>query len=162
MTDQRRSEFPHIRLLNHRPVEDDNQFGKMGDQLDAIVKATEEATNTIMAMMEKNEDALGKLRASITDADQIALLDQITENGMNVFQACSFQDITGQRVSKLVKSLTYVEDRVNALVDIWGKEALQAVEVQVFEEKTEDEKLLKGPQMEGQGISQDDIDKLFD
>lgn len=145
-----------------RPVEDDNQFGKMGDQLDAIVKATEEATNTIMAMMEKNEDALGKLRASITDADQIALLDQITENGMNVFQACSFQDITGQRVSKLVKSLTYVEDRVNALVDIWGKEALQAVEVQVFEEKTEDEKLLKGPQMEGQGISQDDIDKLFD
>ena len=81
-----------------RPVEDENQFGKMGDQLDAIVKATEEATNTIMAMMEKNEDALGKLRASITDADQIALLDQITENGMNVFQACSFQDITGQRV----------------------------------------------------------------
>ena len=121
-----------------RPVEDENQFGKMGDQLDAIVKATEEATNTIMAMMEKNEDALGKLRASITDADQIALLDQITENGMNVFQACSFQDITGQRVSKLVKSLTYVEDRVNALVDIWGKEALQAVEVQAPEEKTED------------------------
>jgi len=145
-----------------RPVEDENQFGKMGDQLDAIVKATEEATNTIMAMMEKNEDALGKLRASITDADQIALLDQITENGMNVFQACSFQDITGQRVSKLVKSLTYVEDRVNALVDIWGKEALQSVEVQVPEEKTEDEKLLSGPQMEGEGISQDEIDKLFD
>ena len=88
-----------------RPVEDDNKFGKMGDQLDAIVKATEDATNTIMAMMEKNEDALGKLRASITDPDQVALLDQITENGMNVFQACSFQDITGQRVSKLVKSL---------------------------------------------------------
>ena len=144
-----------------RPVEDDNKFGKMGDQLDAIVKATEDATNTIMAMMEKNEDALGKLRASITDPDQVALLDQITENGMNVFQACSFQDITGQRVSKLVKSLTYVEDRVNVLVDIWGKQALQAVEVQAFEEKTDDEKLLHGPQTEGQGISQDEIDKLF-
>ncbi len=39
-----------------RPAEDENQFGKMGDQLDAIVKATEEATNTIMTMMEKNED----------------------------------------------------------------------------------------------------------
>ena len=62
----------------------------------------------------------------------------------------------------MVKSLTYVEDRVNALVDIWGKEALQSVEVQVPEEKTEDEKLLSGPQMEGEGISQDEIDKLFD
>ena len=39
-----------------RPAVDENQFGKMGDQLDAIVKATEEATNTIMTMMEKNED----------------------------------------------------------------------------------------------------------
>ena len=145
-----------------RPAEDDHHFDKMGDQLDAIVKATEEATNTIMAMMEKNEDAVGKLRESITDADQLALLDQISESGMNVFQACSFQDITGQRISKLVKSLTYVEDRVNALVDIWGKARLQEVEVLPVEEKTEDEKLVHGPQMEGEGISQDEIDKLFD
>ena len=145
-----------------RPVEDEHHFEKMSDQLDAIVKATEEATNTIMAMMENNEDAVGKLREGITDADQLALLDKISENGMNVFQACSFQDITGQRVSKLVKSLSYVEERVNALVDIWGKETLQTVEVLPVEEKTEDEKLLHGPQMEGEGISQDEIDKLFD
>jgi chemotaxis protein CheZ len=46
---------------------------------------------------------------------------------MNVVQACSFQDVPGQRVSTLVKSLAYVEDRVNALVDIRGKEILQAV-----------------------------------
>ena len=50
----------------------------MGNQLDSIVKAIEAATNTIMAMMEKNEDALEKLRATISDANQIALLDQIT------------------------------------------------------------------------------------
>jgi chemotaxis protein CheZ len=150
-----------IAAIDH-PVEDEHHFDKMGDQLDAIVKATEEATNTIMAMMEKNEDAVGKLRDGITDADQIALLDQISENGMNVFQACSFQDITGQRVSKLVKSLTYVEDRVDALVEIWGKAKLQEVEVLPISEKTADEKLLHGPQMEGEGISQDEIDKLFD
>jgi chemotaxis protein CheZ len=134
----------------------------MGHQSDAIVKAREEATNTIMAMMEKNEDALEKLPATITDANQIALLNQITENGMNVFHACSLQGITGQRVSKLVKSPTYVEDRVTALVDIWGKAKLQEVEVPAVEEKTEDEKLLSGPQMEGEGISQEEIDKLFD
>jgi hypothetical protein len=62
----------------------------------------------------------------------------------------------------LVKSLAYVEDRVNGLVDIWGKEILQAAEVRVPKEKTEDEKLLSRTQMVGEGISQDEIGKLFD
>ena len=145
-----------------RPVEDEGRSSMMGNQLDAIVKATEEATNTIMVMMERNEDALEKLHATITDANQIALLDQITENGMNIFQDCSFHDTIGQQGCKLFKSPTYVEDRVTTPVDIWGKAKLQEVEVLAVEDKTEDEKLLSGPQMEGEGISQDEIDKLFD
>jgi chemotaxis protein CheZ len=134
----------------------------MGDQLDAIVQATEKATNTIMNAMEQNDDAVAKLREGITDPDQLALLDKIKNSSNDVFEACSFQDITGQRVNKVVKSITYVEERVNALVDIWGKDELDKVEV-TGKEKTEDEKLLDGPQLEGgTGLSQDDIDALFD
>ncbi len=145
-----------------RPAEEDHHFDSMGDQLDAIVKATEEATNTIMECMESNEDAIGKLRALISDPDQVALLDQIEANGTEVFNACSFQDITGQRINKVVKSITYVEERVNSLVNLWGKDELDEVEVQEDREKITDGEILSGPQLEGKGLSQDDIDKLFD
>jgi len=145
-----------------KPADETHNFQKMGDQLDAIVKATEEATNTIMEVVEKNDAIVQEIRNKIDDPDVIAKLDEIANNSGDVFQACSFQDITGQRVNKLVKSLNYVEDRVTALVEIWGREVIENVIVQELQEKTEDEKLLHGPQMAGEGLSQDDIDALFD
>lgn len=145
-----------------RPADETHNFQKMGDQLDAIVKATEEATNTIMEVVEKNDAIVQEIRDKTDDPEIIAKLDEIANNSGDVFQACSFQDITGQRVSKLVKSLTYVEDRVDALVDIWGRHVIENVVVQELQEKTEDEALLHGPQLEGEGLSQDDIDALFD
>lgn len=147
-----------------RPVDEDHGFNSMGDQMDAIVKATETATTTIMEAMESSEGAVDKLREQLDDADQIALLDKITDSANNVFEACSFQDITGQRVSKIAKSVTYVEDRVNKLINFLGVEQLEAIEVMVPAgfEKSEGEALLNGPQMEGEGLSQDDINKLFD
>ncbi len=87
---------------------------------------------------------------------------QTQRDGGAVFEACSFQDITGQRVSKVVKSVTYVEERINALIKIWGKAELEKVDVEPEREKTADEKLMHGPQLAGEGISQDEIGKLFD
>jgi len=61
-----------------------------------------------------------------------------------------------------VKSITYVEQRVESLVDTLGRASLAEVEVAPDQEKTDDELLLSGPQLEGEGLSQDDIDALFD
>lgn len=143
-----------------RPADEENKFEKMGDQLDAIVEATESATNTIMSTVETNEGLLNGLKEGL-DAEKIAIIDEISANNMGLFEACSFQDITGQRVSKVVKSLTYVEDRVTALIEAWGKDELEQVVVEI-NEKTDDEKLIHGPQRESEAISQSDIDALFD
>ena len=144
-----------------RPADEDFKFESMGEQLDAIVKATETATNTIMAAMEGNDDIIEKIRAKTKSKKLQELCDQLIENYNEVFEACSFQDITGQRVNKVVKSITYVEGWVTALVDVWGKEELDKIVIKA-EEKTEDEKLLEGPQMEGKGLSQSEVDALFD
>jgi chemotaxis protein CheZ len=144
-----------------RPADEDYQFTTMGEQLDIIVKATEEATHTIMGVVEKNDALIEKLQGMLADDEAKSLLDEIVNNNMQVIQACSFQDLTGQRVNKVIKSLSYVETRVNNLADVWGKDELAKVEVQA-EEKSEDEKLLHGPQDPGRGISQDEIDALFD
>jgi len=148
----------------NRGRDEDHNFETMGKQLDAIVEATEKATDTIMNAMEQNEESVAKIKEGLDDPEKIALLDKIIDNGNVVFEACSFQDITGQRVTKIVKSITFIEERVNALLDIWGRDALDDVEVETDEEvKREQELLLRGPQLDGQEtISQDEIDKLFD
>lgn len=145
-----------------RPADEDHQFETMSDQLDAVIKATDDASNSIMAAAENNEDVINELRATLTDPRQAALLDKLSENDMNIIQACSFQDLTSQRVTKVARSITYVEDRVSALADVWGREELEKVEIKATE-KTEDEKLLHGPALDPQkSISQDEIDALFD
>lgn len=147
-----------------RPADQDHGFENMGDQMDAIVQATEAATNTIIEAMESTDETNRKLREGITDPDQVMLLDQINTNVNKVFEACAFQDITGQRVNRVVRSITYVEERVNALIALFGEEQISEVEVVVppGQKKSADEALVTGPHAEGIGLSQDDIDKLFD
>lgn len=144
-----------------RPADEDYHFETMSEQLDAVVQATDEASNSIMSAVETNEEIVGRLRAMITDPEQTKLLDELSTNDMGILEACAFQDLTGQRVNKVAKSVTYVEARVNALVEVWGREELEDVEVDTVE-KTEDEKLLHGPQDADKAISQAEIDALFD
>lgn len=145
-----------------RPADEEHHFETMSDQLDAVIKATDDASNTIMACAESNEDVLTELRATLTDPKQAALLDKLSANDMEIIQACSFQDLTSQRVTKVARSITYVEDRVSALTEVWGREELEKIEVK-GSDKSADEKLLNGPALDPQkSISQDEIDALFD
>ncbi|MEK9752229.1 MAG: hypothetical protein VW338_03320, partial [Rhodospirillaceae bacterium] len=102
-----------IAAISH-PSDEEFHFISMGEQFDAIVKATEKATDTIMAAMERNNKIIDGLRGK-AKGELAKALDKIADNGQEVFEACSFQDITGQRVNKVIKSITYVEERVNAL-----------------------------------------------
>lgn len=150
-----------IAAISH-PADEDHNFDNMSEQLTAIVKATEKATNKIMESVEQSNESIVALRGLVKDNKKaLKLLDKIDANGQDIFEACSFQDITGQRVNKITKSLIYVEQRVNAIVSIWGEGALDSVVVAAIE-KSEDEKLLNGPQLEGKGLSQSEIDALFD
>ena len=128
---------PEIASLN-QSGDGEDKFATMGQQLDGVVEATKEASDAIMEAVESNNEAVAKLKASIDDSALVELLDSI-ENGNNaVFEACAFQDITGQRVTKIVKSVSYVEERVTALREIWGDDELDNVE-RVVEELTKDE-----------------------
>lgn len=145
-----------------RPADEEHHFDSMSDQLDAVIKATDDASHTIMGCAEVNDDAITELRKTIKDPGQLKQLDIISNNSMDIIQACSFQDLTSQRVTKVARSITYVEDRVAALAEVWGKEELDKVELE-GSSKTEDEKLLNGPALDmSQSIDQDAIDALFD
>jgi chemotaxis protein CheZ len=126
-----------------------------GQELDAIIKATEDATNTIM----ENAEALMAADASDPKAYQTLVNDRV----MKIFEACSFQDITGQRVAKVVETLQMIEARVGRFA-----EAVQAKDVQGFldereaaREKRKEKLMLHGPQLAGKGIDQKKVDDMF-
>ena len=50
----------------------------------------------------------------------IELCDKIDQRATDIYTACSFQDITGQRTDKVVQALRFIEQRINAMIEIWG------------------------------------------
>ena len=127
---------------------------KAGKELDAIVRSTEEATETIMAAAEE-------IMAADT-ADVEAYQAVVNDACMRIVEACSFQDLTGQRITKVVKTFTYIEDRIGTLLEAHGDLLPAAGDDEADETVTVDGgTVLDGPQMEGGGVSQDDVDAMF-
>ncbi len=148
-----------------RPHEaDEDRLMAVTYELDAIVTATERATQNILDAAERVDHLAANLRSHEKDAFAQQLIDEMREQIITIFEACNFQDITGQRITKVVNTLKYVEERINAMIDIWGEDSFLDLPNRPAEVVDEDweKKLLNGPQLDNQGISQDEIDKLFD
>jgi chemotaxis protein CheZ len=81
-----------------------------GLELEAVVQATEAAADTILEAAEAIQTWLDH---GVRDAESIAAL---TERVNAIFQACSFQDLTGQRVRRAIKQLQQVETMLEGLM----------------------------------------------
>ena len=128
------------------------------DQLSAIVGATEKATNEIFDAVETIEGLASKLPPKKAEG--------LSEAVTRIYEACSFQDITGQRISKVVTVLQNVETRIDALLRAFGTDggtAASEAEALAEEPAAADSEinLLSGPQLDGTGNSQDEIDTLL-
>ena len=136
-----------------------------GAELDAIVSATESATQRILAAAEEIEGAIEEVLLHNRDAVVVEQMDLVSQALARVFEASTFQDITGQRISKVVKILDFLDERVAGMVAIWGNQVPDAppIDAPVDAESADDDShLLNGPQLAQQGMSQSDIDALFD
>lgn len=145
----------------HKPGESEDKFTTAAMELDAIVQATEVATNNILGAGEDIYDFVRLIKERITDIKSHDHLDSISNLVIGIFENCNFQDVTGQRIGKVVNTINYLEERILTMIDIWGEEEFEGIEL-AEDARSEDEKLLEGPQLAGQGISQNDIDSLFD
>ena len=124
------------------------------DELDAIVGATEEATGTILDCMEKIEGLTSKMDAEVGA--------EVGNAVTQVYEACNFQDITGQRITKVVKALKEIEIKIDALVAAFGAQGGDKSPTKsAVKDSREDSHLLNGPQLPGNSVSQADIDALL-
>lgn len=120
-------------------------------ELDAVVRDTERATETIMSEGERLMD--------MQPTDLAAYKAEVDAAVLRIFEACSFQDITGQRIKKVITTLRHIEDRVSRFAGALGVKDGAAQETE--DEKRNRELILNGPARDGPATSQDDIDAMF-
>ncbi len=128
------------------------------DELGAVVGATEQATISIFDAVETIQDLVPRM-----DPDMAATVaDAVTR----VYEACSFQDITGQRVSKVVKALQRIEVKITDLLKTLGEDPgapapkKKAAPADI-DPTGPDADLLTGPQLPKQANTQAEIDALM-
>ncbi|WP_158929796.1 protein phosphatase CheZ [Acidisphaera sp. S103] len=121
------------------------------DELDAIVEHTAHATDAILESCEM----LDEVSATVS-GDAAAKLQAATTK---IYEACSFQDITGQRITKVVNTLKTIEGKVAHIVSTFGATAAGARDA--ADHVATDADLLNGPQLPAHAMDQSDIDKLL-
>ena len=105
-----------------------------GLELEAVVQATETAANRIMEAAE----AIGDwLRTGARDADSV---EAVAERVNAIFEACSFQDITSQRIRRAIEHLQQVETMLTDLAPTGAAVAEAMVDPD---------------------LAQDDVDRMF-
>jgi chemotaxis protein CheZ len=140
------------------------EMAKVNGELGAVVGGTEQATQQILEAAEAIDQAASAM-AKITSPDQQrALSEEIQERVVSIFEACNFQDLTGQRISKVMTTMKFIEQHINEMMNIWGGvDAIKAHAPAIVDTCEGDAKLLNGPKLDGDAghASQDDIDAMF-
>lgn len=139
-------------------------------ELTTVVSQTEAATNDILAATEAIETIAGSIQSETTLENAKALAADIADKVTTIYMASNFQDLSGQRISRVVDTLNFIESRIHRMIDAWG--GLQALhdlieaEIQAKEEERETEgasALLTGPVPVNSEdhVDQSAIDALF-
>jgi chemotaxis protein CheZ len=148
-----------IATIRHPMMEDDRVRGAV-DELGTIVAATEVATDQILDAAE----AIEGLAKGASEAKGAPLSEPVTSLTTRIYEACNFQDLTGQRINKVMTTMKFIEHHINVMMEIWGGvDAIKAHAPAIVDERVGDARLLNGPKGLGEEghASQNDIDAMF-
>lgn len=141
---------------------DNSRITRVASELEAVVDGAEQATNSILKSAEDIDEAARNLSALLQNNHEKNLAQDIQDRVTEIFEACNFQDLTGQRINKVVSTLSVVEDHLARMTEIWS--VIERFNSEMIETGSGDgANLLSGPKLEGDAghTSQEDIDKLF-
>jgi chemotaxis protein CheZ len=140
------------------------EMARVNGELGAVVGGTEEATQQILEAAESIDQSASALMKVNSPDQQKLLSEEIQEKVVSIFEACNFQDLTGQRIKKVMTTMKFIENHITVMMDIWGGvDAIKAHAPAIVDAREGDDKLLNGPKLDDDPghASQDDIDALF-
>jgi chemotaxis protein CheZ len=148
----------HVNGLN-RP-----ESGRVFRELDAVVGGQERAIQQVLAAAEDIDEAANTLSAALKREQDQALAQDIRDQVIRIFEACNFQDLAGQRITTVLTTLKFIEERIARMMEVWGGiEAFKEYTAAALAEREPGPVLLNGPKLEGdQGhATQEEIDAIF-
>lgn len=136
---------------------------RAANELDAVVVGTETATGSILKSAEDIEQIVITLGAGLKSDHERGMAQDIQDRVTRIFEACNFQDLTGQRITKVVATLKFVEAHIARMMQIWNGIERVKDHVSAAAPARSKNHLLNGPKLEGDigYSSQNDVDALF-
>lgn len=128
---------------------------RLEHELKAVVSGTEQATQKILAAAEAIDSTANTLSAALAGKLEQGLAQDIQDFALQIFEACNFQDLIGQRVGKIVTAIKFVEDHIARV--------LEEIKTAAAATRNADGHDLHGPRLDGDAghASQGDIDAMF-
>lgn len=114
------------------------------DELAAVVAHTAVAADKMLDVGEDLERMEGR---------DDALLQRVTTQ---IFEACSFQDLTSQRIAKVVGTLEVIENRLEEILGVFGGTTGATTLAD-----RRDDGLVNGPQLPAYAMRQAEVDRLL-
>ena len=123
---------------------------RIAHELEAVMEGSELAIQKILAAAEDIDQAANNLSASLKDGVEQGLAQDILDRVIQIFEACNFQDLTSQRVAKVITALAHVDGQIARALDALAS--------------SDGPPPMHGPRLEGDHghVSQSDVDALFD
>ncbi len=124
-------------------------------ELSEVANSTEQATQNVLAAAEKIDQVAKNLSATLGGKFEQGLVQDIQDYIIRIFEACNFQDLAGQRISKVLSILDFVEDHVARVLEDIARDSAAA--------RRDGSQYLHGPRLDSDSghIDQAEIDKMF-
>ena len=90
---------------------------RIAKELEAVIKGCEQATQKILAAAEEIDQAANNLSAVLKGDSEQGLAQDIRDRVISIFEACNFQDLTSQRVAKVLAAFGGIEQQVARVLD---------------------------------------------
>jgi chemotaxis protein CheZ len=140
----------------------DRRMARAAGELNAAVEGMETATQKILASAEVIDDCVRALTSALTDDYHHGLGQDVQDHVVRIYEACNFQDLAGQRISKVIVTLIMIEERVAAMLERCNNSD-SANRPAAPAGSTSNGDVINGPRLDGASghANQDDIDAMF-
>ena len=141
------------------------RMAHVGRELDAVIAGTEQATQNILQSAEDIDQTANTLSAFLKGGYAQGLAQDMRDHVVRIFEACNFQDLTGQRISNVVATLKFIEDHIVRMLEIWRNiEQIAPTPPVAGSNINSASRFLHGPRLAGDHgySSQSEIDVIFD
>jgi chemotaxis protein CheZ len=140
----------------------DRRIARAAGELGAAVDAMEKATHKILTATEAIDDNAKSLGSALKHAHERGLAQDIQEHAAQIYAACNFQDLAGQRIAKVIATMTMVEEQIAAMIERCNSFGRPS-DAPAAAKPAAGHQLIQGPKLDGDSghAEQSAIDAMF-